>query len=141
LKQKPFDLKFEGVDYLKGVLNGEKYPIIGIDTERDTGRQKLSTLEKGLSGTIEADATSLSKYLEEFLKFHEIEKPNLKIAVTDRKRNDPQFYLKTFKGEWDEQLRREIKDNKQLDDSVVESGNGEEVDVSAIKELEKKFLD
>ena len=32
---------FNGVNKLKGVVAGEDYPIIGIDTERDAGRKKL----------------------------------------------------------------------------------------------------
>jgi hypothetical protein len=79
-----FDLRFEGTGPFKGVLNGERYPIIGINTERSDERRKLNERERRLARDSNLDSEELDDYLSQFLAFHKIEKPALRVKPTDR---------------------------------------------------------
>jgi hypothetical protein len=129
-----FGITFEGTGSLKGVLNGEPYPIIGINTERNRKRYELNQLEKTLSGRAPIDTKELDKYIEIYIEFHKIEKPNLKIKTSDKDRPIPSYYTDSFVPEWN----AEYKEGKAQDKSFADSSS-QPVEDSNKKENKEKL--
>jgi hypothetical protein len=116
-----FKLVFNGVNSLKGVIDGEDYPIVGIDTERDEARVKLNQKISALSGVGVIDQTDLKKYLLEFEKFHSVSSPALKLDGNNGDVEGPAFYTDTFLPSWQEEYQKTQSSNEQIDESSKSS--------------------
>ncbi len=119
-----FAMKFRGMNCLKGVLDGNDYPIFGLNTEFNQSRNSLTALQAKLSGDTEPNSKELADYLEEFIKFHEIEDPTLKIQTSDREKQNPDYYeefLTTWRDECRglERSKEEVEASAQDDDEPL----------------------
>lgn len=103
-----FDLEYRGVNPLKGVLSGESYPIVGLNTERNEGRVRLRKLQNILEGVAATSDAQMIEYLEEFIKFHNIEMPPLELNGVESKVVVPDFYTNSFIPDW-ESLKRDLE--------------------------------
>lgn len=125
-------LVFKGVNQLKGVINGEDFPIIGIDTERDPARASLMQRNATLSGTPAFDPKQLIEYLTEFESFHAVSSPALKLEGTSKEVEEPAFYRDIFLPSW----KAELEKNKAAEASYVESSSEGEENVASDIEAE-----
>ena len=129
-----FDLQYRGVNPLKGVLSGASYPIVGLNTERNQDRVRLSKLQNILEGVSATSDDQMIEYLEEFIKFHKIELPPLELNGVDSKVVVPDFYTKRFIPDW-EALKRDLELREaNLNESaeVDENSEGTESETSKI---------
>jgi len=136
-----FEFVFEGVSPLKGVLNGEKYPVIGINTERNSKRKRLNNLESQLSGFTAPKDKDLGGYLKEFVKFHEIEKPSLKVKPTDPAVRKPKFYAEKFKKEWQHEFDSQRAKDTNYGNSSTEGDATGDVDEQAVRDVTGELPD
>ncbi|UYT56492.1 hypothetical protein OHI65_21305 [Brucella sp. MAB-22] len=94
------NLHFEEMQSFKGVANGEPYPIIIIDTTRDEKRKNLVAQQRKLLKAASVfNNDELMQYIEDFLDFHQIEKPVLKIQFSHNAEPLPSHYEDYLK-EW-----------------------------------------
>ena len=133
-----FDLHYRGVNKLKGVISGEDYPIVGLDTERDANRVKLIKLQSTLDGTSQVDSGSLIDYLEKFIEFHKIEMPSLELNGVDSSIQAPISYQESFVPEWtklnEELISRDANFTESAQERDDANGNSTQ-STSALKEL------
>lgn len=115
-------LVFNGVNQLKGVINGEDFPIIGIYTERDPERASLVLKNAILSGKPKLDPKELIEYLTEFENFHAVSSPALKLEGTSKEVEEPAFYRDIFLPSWKAELE---KNNASLASYEESSSEGE----------------
>lgn len=129
----PFEflLKHSGMNQLKGVLNGEEYPIVGLNTESDSARRHLSDLQDSLLGTSGPDPQKLQDYFNEFIKVHGIEMPTIKFKANDQVSNDPKYYTDYCK-EWETQKDALLRRRENEQESASE--NGGKIDEGAVQE-------
>ena len=138
------DIEYRGVNTLKGVLSGESYPIVGLNTERNEDRVKLRRLQNTLEGVTPSSDDQMIEYLEEFIKFHKIEMPPLELNGVDSRVVVPDFYTNRFVPDW-ESLSRDLELREaNLDESAEIDGSHDEVRpegsttfADLLKELEK----
>ncbi|WP_293448880.1 hypothetical protein [Planktotalea sp.] len=97
--------RFHEPQPLKGVLDGKRYPIISLDTQRHQVEKELSQLETELLKRPHfADDAKLRTYLEAFITHHEIEMPSLKMSNGEPDQPPPehyQHYAQQWKREYD----------------------------------------
>jgi hypothetical protein len=114
-------LKYLGINRLKGVVNNEDYPIIGIPTERSKTRRDLESLRERLDGTLETRAKDLFSYLKKFVEVHRIEEPLLKVKPSDDNLAPPKFYTETYMEYWQRTISAEQERKRFLEESATES--------------------
>lgn len=108
LKTYEFKFDFRGTNELKGVLKAAKYPIVGIRTERDPDKVNLEDLSGQLAGANKLNPKKLHKYLQTFIKHHDIDMPQFQEAKdAGFKFAPPKSYSKKFVPYWD-QLRKDL---------------------------------
>ena len=94
------EFQFHEPQKFKGVVGGNMYPIISIDTNRDERQKKISVLQAELlHQPVNADFDKLAEYLGHYIDYHGIEKPALKVAVGVAEVEMPQHY-QDFIAEW-----------------------------------------
>ncbi|GER06908.1 hypothetical protein JCM17843_12180 [Kordiimonadales bacterium JCM 17843] len=87
------DLYFHEMQQLKGVVNNNPYPIISIDTNRDNRKKEINELQSNLLGSPKnTDNDRLQKYLEKYIDYHGIEKPQLRLFSSKSKISYPEHY-------------------------------------------------
>lgn len=123
---------------LKGVLNEEKYPKIGLNTERKIDRRELNYHEMELSGHGKTDASKLDAYLGKFIAFHGVEKPILKIKPSDDHPEKPPYYL-AFLEEWNRDVQDSESSDARFDESAAKEGKGEEISAEEIDEIVRQL--
>lgn len=132
----------------KGMVKGEKYPVISIITSRDDEADKLQELEARLLGRPrEANFVTLSDYLEKYMVHHGIEKPELKLTHKGASVSPPPNYQKYIE-EWRADLD-DIKKVKALEESAGQVGNDPDAretsailnDTNELSKLVKLFID
>jgi len=102
----------------KGVVNGQKYPVISLITSRDENFDRLQSLEATLlDRPREADFVTLYDYLEAFIKHHNIERPELRLTAKGAAVDPPDHYVK-YMEEWKVDLEG-IKKAKALEASAL----------------------
>lgn len=102
----------------KGVVNGNKYPVISIITSRDPKFDALEDMEtKLLDRPRQTDFNKLFEYLDAYIDYHEIEKPALKLTEQSADISQPHNYIKYIE-EWREDLKN-IKAAKSLEESAA----------------------
>ncbi len=135
-----FDLLFDGMNELKGVLKGAQYPIFGLNTEFDSDRKALSKLQEELGGNQEPDTEKFAKYLTKFISLHGIEEPSLKFNPTDDDADAPEFY-KEFCSRWD--ILKAAEDQRRTNETVSANKDEGELDQDSVNEatgmLEQKL--
>ena len=134
-------LGYHGRESLKGVVNGNPYPVISIDTERSELQSKLKSREANLTGQKPISPFVLFDFLETYLEAAAIESPY--VCFKDEKLNDmpqPQSYInysRVFNESVEADTRR-LKDVVKSDD--IELQNAVALDVlDASVEFLKKF--
>lgn len=108
----------------KGVVNGQRYPVISLITSRNETFDRLQNLEAELlDRPREANFVTLFKYLENYIEHHNIERPELKLTAQGAAVEPPDHY-RTYIQEWQEDLAS-IKLAKSYEESApnaVEAG-------------------
>lgn len=115
-----FDCRFvfHEPQYFKGVVNGQKYPVISLITSRDENFDQLQNFEATLlDRPREADFVTLYNYLDTFIEHHNIERPELRLTAKGAAVDPPDHYLK-YMGEWRLDLEG-IKKTKALEASAL----------------------
>lgn len=98
------DFVFHEPQAFKGVVNGEKYPVISIITSRDTKFNDIKKMESDLLNRLrDADVNTLYKYLESYLSYHNIESPNVKLTIASANIEPPENY-KDYIKQWKDDL-------------------------------------
>ncbi|QCI96527.1 hypothetical protein [Agrobacterium larrymoorei] len=114
----------------KGVVKGQKYPVISLITSRDEAFDYLQSLESELlDRPREADFVKLFTYLESYIVHHGIERPELRLTANGASVDPPEHYSDYIK-EWREDLEK-IRAAKSYEDSAS-SANGEADESSAL---------
>ncbi|WP_170392165.1 hypothetical protein [Ruegeria arenilitoris] len=114
------DFRFHETQSFKGVLNGEPYPIISINTVRNPGERELQRLEADLLGrpAVVDDCKVLKDYLEKFIVLNRIEMPVLKLTHAEGEPPKPAHYNDYVK-EWEAERDKSASD----DASFSKDGN------------------
>lgn len=114
------DFRFHETQSFKGVLNGEPYPIISINTVRNPGERELQRLEAELlqRPAVVDDCKVLKEYLEKFIELNKIEMPVLKLTHAEGEQPTPSHYDDYVK-EWEAERKKSVSD----DASFSEDGN------------------
>ena len=134
-----FDLKYGGVNHLKGVIREEAYPIVGITTERDKDRSELLRRQAELDGTPQLEAGKLIDYLENFMKFHEVEMPEFTPNGPNGGVEVPSFYTDLFLPEWHRQKNEIDAANKNLEESREEKASDQDSESDILNDLSTLF--
>lgn len=134
-----FPMIFKGMNELKGVLNGGGYPIIGLNTERDKSRRELAKLERSLLGQNEAAANDLETFLNQFVSFHKVPEPILKLQPTDHQIPDPEYYTNEFLPRWRNEFGATAKFDENLEDSSKEDEGTEITEAEASQVVNDAF--
>lgn len=114
----------------KGVVNGQKYPVISLITSRDEIFDQLQNLEAELlDRPREADFVTLFEYLDAFMKHHKIERPELRLTAAGVAVEPPEHYLK-YIAEWQEDLigirkARAFEESAPMDDANDDGSTAE----------------
>ncbi|MEO0860830.1 MAG: hypothetical protein AAFY65_09455 [Pseudomonadota bacterium] len=138
-----FDLVYKGVNSLKGVIDGDEYPIVGVRTERDPSLSRLASLRDPLDGTPKPNSSQLIEYLESFMSHHQIEAPIFGSGAPGGEVAVPDFYETHYVPEWHRQNNELQTANENLRESeTVENGADQDESASeAIKEVLRAFLE
>ncbi|WP_054006608.1 hypothetical protein [Cypionkella psychrotolerans] len=130
-----FDCRFvfHEPQQFKGVLNGEKYPVISLITSRDDLYDEIQTLEGSLLDRPRAaDFVKLFEYLDVYIKYYRIERPELKLTFKSAEVSPPEHYLK-YIDEWREDLQK-IQIAKSFEESAAQEGNDPKSKVPGTKD-------
>ncbi len=128
--------RFHEPQSLKGVLNGQRYPIVSIDTQRDETEIKLSQLEaRLLKKPSYADEKVLREYLECYIENNDIEMPSLRLSDQEENVNPPQHYNEYAEHWRADYLQKKIDEDSLMQDSV----STDEDDLTAL-EGPKEFI-
>lgn len=120
------NLHFEEMQSFKGVANGEPYPIIIIDTTRDAKRKSLVAQQrKLLKSASDFNNDELMQYIEDFLDFHKIEKPVLKIQFSHNAEPPPSHY-EEYLNEWNA-LKEQITKTQDMEVASAEANDIDKV--------------
>lgn len=130
-----FDVVFAGVNQLKGVINGDDFPIIGINTERDASRNELNKRITEISGATTCNQDALTTYLKEFETYHSVNSPALKLSGADDAADLPDYYTNTFLKSWTDAYHNNTQDNEGIDESSKET-NGTEPTADELASIE-----
>jgi hypothetical protein len=82
-----FPFNYEGRYSLKGVIDGHPYPIVSIDTERDTKKREVRNYENAVTNRRDVYPLHLANFLRSFMEDENLEVPLLceqSEAVADR---------------------------------------------------------
>lgn len=132
-----FPIRFKGTDSHKGLVNGEAFPVIGIDTERDPNRSSLNKRLFDLVERKEVDQTKLKTYLSEFASFHSVSSPELKLVDSEDEIEEPDFYNKNFLPSWEKEYEKMVVDQK----NIKESANSDDGSDTSDEEKEELLKD
>ena len=136
-----FDCRFvfHEPQMFKGMMNGDRYPVVSIITSRDQIYDELQDLEaKLLDRPREADFVSLSSYLEKYIRHHGIEKPELKLTARSADVDPPEHYQKYIR-EWKAD-QEQLQKTQELELSSATSGE-DEGDRQTAPEVQKALDD
>lgn len=121
------EFHFHEPQALKGMVNGEMYPVVSIDTNRDPLQKEIHKLQAQLLQTPEnAHFDVLASYLEKYIRYHKIEMPELKLAAGSADVEPPNHYT-AYLDQWD------IEAKKLLKSEALEQEAGEQVDDKKVK--------
>jgi hypothetical protein len=114
---------FHEPQQFKGVVNGERYPVISLITSRNPLSDKLKNLEgKLLDRPREENLGDLFSYLDTYINYHNIERPELKLTCQSAVVPPPDHYQK-YMGIWREDLAR-IQSDRLLEESAANEDIG-----------------
>ena len=134
------EFQFHEPQQLKGVVSGNMYPIVSIDTNRDEQRKKISVLQSELlHQPVHADSAKLAAYLEQYIDYHGIEKPALKIADRNVEVDKPQYYQNYIK-EWREDAKQ-IDSGKEVIESDGDAGKVPTAEIDDAQSAVHKFIE
>lgn len=131
-----FPLIFKGVNKLKGVINGEDYPVVGIYTERSDKRQKLNEKIGHLTNEKLANQSHLKEYLKEFEDYHEVNSPVLKLEATSNEIRPPHFYTDIYCPSWEQNAL-----STRASDKIISEGGEAEKGTDATDEEISSVID
>jgi len=121
------DFQFHEPQQLKGVVGGNYYPIVSIDTNRDEQQKKIYDLQADLlQQPASADFAKLAEYLERYIDYHRIEKPALKLANGNADVDPPEHYQR-FISEWQAEATK-------LSAAIAMEEEASETDGSSVKD-------
>lgn len=132
-----FEVIFNGLNQLKGVIEGDDFPILGINTERDIERDALNKTIRSLSGAVIADQNTLAEYLKKFERYHFVNSPALKLSGADEDVELPEYYTDTFLRSWSSTYESNAQDNVGIDESSEKNDGNDltEDEVAAIEAM------
>jgi len=124
------EFQFHEPQQLKGVANGNFYPIVSIDTNRDKTQKAIKVLEAKLLQKPEfANHDELCEYLELYMDYNGIEKPSLKLSFGGAPVDEPKHYSEYIE-QWESEVEK-IKSAEAFEDeaesTVNANGAGEAV--------------
>ena len=129
----------------KGVAGNSPYPVLVIDVIRNNDYKKIFQAQNNLLGmNHRQDDTELQAFLKDFLKFHNIECPVVKLYSNDSSFTLPNFYIE-YKTAWEKEKieleqktkneEQSIEDLQDEDFQCTEDCKSEEPDVDFINEI------
>ena len=138
--------KFEGrfvfhePQEFKGVVNGQRYPVISLITSRNEVFDKLQNLEAELlDRPREASFVRLFEYLESYIEHHKIEKPELRLTAQGATVDPPDYYTK-YIDEWTADLNQ-IKAAQSFEKSASDADTKSDITTSDGSQSAKIQLD
>ncbi len=123
---------------LKGVLDGQAYPVIGIPIDRNEEWEKLRQVQEKLLGGDQSNKQDLRNYFRSFIELHQIEEPILKVRPDGEELSPPEYYLSKFVPNW-EGAAKEVSDQTSMINDAEADQNGENPDDSSINRILKSF--
>lgn len=116
--------RFHEPQVFKGVVNGSRYPVVSVITDRNTISRRIEIAEADLLGKPpEADVTRLHEYLEDYISHNSIECPALKLTFRSADVDPPDHY-KTYINDWAES-RRQVEHQQKLEEAAAKKDDAE----------------
>jgi hypothetical protein len=117
------DFLFHETQSLKGVVSGRHYPIVSIDTNRDSAQREIEKLQADLlkQPTI-AEWEQLMEYLEKYISYNGIEEPQLKISANSAAIDPPEHYQQYLK-DW-EAVAKDLDNSQALEAEAASQEGG-----------------
>lgn len=132
---------FQEPQVFKGVLAGNKYPVISLITSRDEYHARLEDLEaKLLNRARIADVDVLQDYLTNYIEVHKVEKPSLKLTYNSADVAAPDFY-DSYIQEWEKDLKSVKQQTKAEEEAALSSEPDEQSNSAADENLVNKLVD
>lgn len=86
-------IRFSDMQVFKGVADSNPYPVLTIDTSRDSRHESLLKQQRALlAQPAPPNLDELEKYLSDYLEYFEIEVPHVKTTFSERASAPPSFY-------------------------------------------------
>jgi len=128
------NFRFHEPQTFRGVLNGQRYPIVSIDTVRGTKEKELGALEaKLLQKPNLADDTTLRKYLKEFIDHNGIEMPHLRVSGGEAEVTAPDHY-RDYAEQWEADYATKKRDERSLTEDVASTRQNDETALETPRE-------
>ena len=111
------EFRFHEPQHFKGVLNGKRYPIISIDTNRDPIQKEVSELEARLlrqPGVANLD--DLYAYLKKYIGHNNIEMPALRLSDGATPISEPAHY-ESYVEQWEADYKQTLDDEAALSEN------------------------
>jgi len=125
------EFHFHEPQKLKGVVGGQYYPIVSIDTNRDQAQKDIHNLQAELlHQPSNAEFSVLAEYLEKYIDYHGIEKPALPLSHSGAAAKEPDHYIEYIKQWADEAGKLKAAEALELEagenDGITKNGNARE---------------
>ncbi len=102
----------------KGVANGTPYPVLTIDTFRDSNHEAIIAKQRKFLGRSDFPLfEDLEEYLRLYLNFNKIEIPALKAMYNSPKFEFPEFY-KNYCDDWHERKKQLDNEERHMRDAA-----------------------
>lgn len=111
--------------HFKGVLNGSRYPVLGVPVDRDEHWGRLRKLESELLSRSAGDDNKLQQYLRDFIALHEVEEPSLKIRPNEPDEPVPDYYTSKYVPNWKGAAQEVQEQDAFIEDSSADDESSE----------------
>ncbi|MDE1567096.1 helix-turn-helix domain-containing protein [Aquabacter sp. P-9] len=133
-KKFPYAFGYHGREALKGVIDGEPYPVVSVDTERSEIKSKLKSREAALTGDTTIKPHALCDFLKTFMEAAAIDLPCLGEGQAAWSGGWPESYIR-YQRVFEEHLAIDNGNVNQIEEAV----DPEHPDDSSLDES-KSFL-
>ena len=121
-------------------MDGKRYPIISLDTQRHQVEKELSQLETELLKRPHfADDAKLRTYLEAFITHHEIEMPSLKMSNGEPDQPPPEHY-QHYAQQWKREYDKKILNEESLEQDIHSTTSKDAKALKTPEETSRNFL-
>jgi len=134
------EIRLAEMQVFKGVAESSPYPVLTIDTSRDSRHEELLKRQRNLLGQpLPPKDDELEEYLKGYLDYYEIEVPKVKNTFAEQGFTPPDFY-QAYCDNWHREAARLEAENQRIVDASTASGDenggavGDEAELKGIVE-------